>query len=832
MRPRPPYQRKTTTKAADVPIPTTTRRKPMGYGNKRPTTTTEPPADAPVFDCTVLPDGNYPSGKCERTYYSCSAQRLTVQHCPGRQIFDPANDWCDSPANTETCTGTPRTEPPTPATSALPPVEDIHFSCEGKPNGDHPNPNEQCSYHYFSCSSGVPSKRKCPLGLFFDPEMLLCDTWIKVPACSGKPRMEETTIPTRETTQSPFDCTDKKNGNYPDPSQPCSHIFYTCFADETNTFLCPDDLAYDPDQKRCERKEYIVACGGAPPTEPPPQDETTLAPVDFDCSGQKDGLYMDPKDKCSYRYFACVSEIPREFLCPDNLVFSVFSQACVRKEESFECTGTEPTTQATTEFVPSTTVAVPFDCSEQPDGFFADTTKPCSDIYFSCSGGIALQLQCPAGLYYDVDQKACDFYHQVFACSGNHPTKWVPESTVEFTTAVPEYDCTHLENGHYPIPGEKCSQEFFTCGNGFTYKERCPGALYWDPDTNACDSYGNIFACTGTTKAPTTTMGPRDESATTEKLPVECLGQPDGEYVDPEKACSNVFYMCANQVAFRLECPKGLYYEKDLKVCMEWLDVMDCAGKPRPSTTTKETTTYTLPMVPIDCSSLPDGDHAHPEEKCSPTFFTCSNGIGFERHCAFDLVFDVVIGACDSRDIVEACTGKPRPETTEGTTVRYETTTQPFDCSQRESGNYAAADCANYYWVCAGGVALWQDCPHGTKFDEEMGLCDFAENIPKCGGERTTTTEATTLASTTQNSVIDCTKLSDGNFPDPENACSFTFYMCSGGISFPQRCPGGLKFDVDLNQCGHPDEIIACGGSKTTTPPADEPSTTTRKRKY
>jgi len=63
--------------------------------------------------CSMLPDGNYPSGKCQRIYFTCASQKLSTLSCPHGLIYDPSNDWCDVPLNTEECTGTKPTPAPT-----------------------------------------------------------------------------------------------------------------------------------------------------------------------------------------------------------------------------------------------------------------------------------------------------------------------------------------------------------------------------------------------------------------------------------------------------------------------------------------------------------------------------------------------------------------------------------------------------------------------------------------------------------------------------------------------------------------------------------------------
>jgi len=71
---------------------------------------------------------------------------------------------------------------------------------------------------------------------------------------------------------------------------------------------------------------------------------------------------------------------------------------------------------------------------------------------------------------------------------------------------------------------------------------------------------------------------------------LDCTGKPDGEYPDPLNKCSATFYVCSNGVTYKQICPPDLFFELNIKVCADFLDVFDCAGKTRPPTTYRPTT--------------------------------------------------------------------------------------------------------------------------------------------------------------------------------------------------------------------------------------------------
>jgi hypothetical protein len=272
--------------------------------------------------------------------------------------------------------------------------------------------------------------------------------------------------------------------------------------------------------------------------------------------------------------------------------------------------------------------------------------------------------------------------------------------------------------------------------------------------------------------------------------------------------------MCSYGVAHRLFCPAQLYFDATLNVCAQWLDVFDCAGKTRPPTTERTTTPpQDVKELPIDCTNKPNGEYADPKNSCSQTFYTCSNYHGFERACPFDLVFDITTGVCEVSVNVPACGGHARTTAESTSTQLYLTTPSPYDCSTKKSGNYPAGDCEDYFWVCVGGQTSRQNCPRGLRFDAEFNLCNFGEFMPTCGGTRETTAiDTSTVTPIPPVLPVDCSQLDDGNVVDPNQKCSELFYMCANGVTFEQKCPSGLRYHQEKDECDNLSEIPACAG--------------------
>lgn len=64
-----------------------------------------------------------------------------------------------------------------------------------------------------------------------------------------------------------------------------------------------------------------------------------------------------------------------------------------------------------------------------------------------------------------------------------------------------------------------------------------------------------------------------------------------------------------------------------------------------------------------------------------------------------------------------------------------------------------------------------------------------------------------------------CDGKPDGNYPDPSNPCSNTFYTCSNGIAYQRNCYPGLVYDLASDQCVYSYQLPSCGATPSTRPP-------------
>jgi len=706
-------------------------------------------------------------------------------------------------------------------------VEPSVFDCSQRAVGIYGNPNKPCDTKFYICvaPTALAYEQPCPAQLYYDSVDETCDSWIHVEACSGltRPPTQPTQAPSNVsiTTVAPIvDCSNKTDGNYPDPigdSKPfCSKRFYVCVGGVTVPFKCPAGLVYDIDSNTCEHPSIVPACTGHPvlsTTLSPSTNPATLPPIDFDCSSLSDGYYAT---KCSNVFYSCVGGEGRKLNCPASLIFDPETQMCDVPSNTFICTGTTkaPTTPKPSTQPSNVTAAIttpsPMDCSNIVDGIYPDPTAQCSHHFYFCAHEVPFQGVCPANLFYDAKYKKCDLWLNVFDCSGLTPTPIVP------TTRTPppvfpavDFDCSHAEDGNYVNPKDQCSQFFYMCANAEAFQQYCPVGMFYDASRDECDSWMHVFDCSGQTR-PASTIPPTAASlGTTEKPAFDCSIQIDGTYENPVNVCSHIYYQCVSGYTYSFECPAGLFFDAIYDQCNTFENVPSCSGishaPSTPSTSHGPSTTPTTTVKPVmDCMVVADGDYADPTSNCSSTYITCASGYTFTRNCPQGTFFDSSRDLCDTFANVPSCTGVPRTTTIAGpSTVRTPRPNYPFDCTKKYDGNYPSADCNQDFWSCVGGLTFPRHCLFGLVYDSEMDDCEFPFLVPKCGGHRIKSTLPPVVTPPVSATSFNCSILPDGNHPDPnaKNGCGTKFVMCSNGLASILPCPNGLFYDDVLDAC-------------------------------
>ncbi|KAE9547736.1 hypothetical protein FO519_009048, partial [Halicephalobus sp. NKZ332] len=493
-------------------------------------------------------DGFYEQGKCAQNYVRCAHGIAFAHSCPSNLVF--SNEMCDYMQNCLNPTQPPAQQSPTlapqqplgaygqqpqmpvqqapPAPPVLPqqrgpyaqpqqpiqqsPPQPIENWCQqnSQQNGYH---GEGCNSYYFNCNAGLTIRMLCPSGLFFDEETHACDHKEFIVACGGqKPTQPPAQSPTLAPQQplSPY-------GQQPQmpiqqsPPQPiedfcqrnnfvngfhgegCNNYFFVCSIGSTARIACPAGLWYDIDTQQCDHKEWIVACGGQKPTQPPAQSPT-LAPQQplspygqqpqmpiqqsppaaplFDCAGKADGIYVEG---CNSQYFACNGGHAHTLLCPAGTFYSTASERCDYKEHVVECGGQTPT-QAP---IAQNPILLP----QQPYGQFQQAPPMLPQTP---------STPAPAWVAQPYQQSAL-VQQSPPVTQSTQPTQ---PTQIESVNTNP---CLSLLNGIY---GRKCSRFFFVCTNSKTYDFICPKDQAFNVKTSKCAPKNLISTCPEFTQIP------------------------------------------------------------------------------------------------------------------------------------------------------------------------------------------------------------------------------------------------------------------------------------------------------------------------------------------
>uniref|UniRef100_A0A0K0FFZ5 Chondroitin proteoglycan 2 n=1 Tax=Strongyloides venezuelensis TaxID=75913 RepID=A0A0K0FFZ5_STRVS len=544
---------------------------------------------------------------------------------------------------------------------------------------------------------------------------------------------------------------------------------------------------------------------------------------------------------CSERFWICRGNTAYLMHCPAGLYFNPLRNQCQYIQNVDLCQNAH----LRDSLVPQRAVDE-FNCTDKVDGLY--TKGYCDGNYIRCVNGSLYNHHCPADLEFDDKKIACVKRKDVQHCrtvrrmsfNANQKKNRTPCNGDECSKdSDREVDCSILPDGSYPPTGSLCKNFFYKCTSGQSTFMKCPKGLYYSTETQQCDFMENINECefvfSGGVKVKQTTI--KHFHVKPHPIPpaenMSCAGKDDGFYT--ENPCTPAYFQCSSEFSFGHVCPSGFVFEILSKTCVAFdkcrklkLSKPEATPTFKPTTvpvftttssthTVLQTTTAPAQSSPVDNFCVNKADGTYPLG-CSNEYYVCSNGQAYKMKCAGSTVFDVETNTCDARTHVTACGGsKPVTEMpTQGSVVIKDTF-----CEEKNDGVYATG-CTNEYYVCNGGYAFKNTCPPGLVYSVEDQACLYKENVLTCNGSPTQKVE-TTPAPTVQFDPF-CSGKTDGYYSEK---CSDVFYHCMGGYANKQRCPIGLFFDLEYEQCNHKEEIKACGGSKLPETTAATTTTTT-----
>ncbi|KAI6184304.1 Carbohydrate-binding protein [Aphelenchoides bicaudatus] len=585
-----------------------------------------------------------------------------------------------------------------PSTTASP---EPAIDCQDHADGLYVRDPNQCNDGFYKCANGRSFYYRCPTGLFFGIEDAQCQYKQLIPACGGQRPVQATTAQSAPIAVG-------------SPAQSAQYGYAPQPTTQAPVYQPPQTQApYVPPTAPVYIQQTTTQAPYVPPTAPVYVQQTTQAPV---YQAARPAPQPAPIQAASYpiSYAQTPSPGVMSYVAPSQQPYR-YVPAPVAPQ-----------------LVASTRPPVDFNCGSNPDGYYSK--QPCTPVYYSCTGGHATELTCPTGTVYDSTVQSCDYPN---VCGKPRPpSTTTARPLVNYgygwqapTTTTPSALCVGRTDGFYARG--HCVPRYLHCANGHAFDLTCPAGLVFRNDS--CTYLSDCL--NPTTPSPIAVAPPRPTSPPLTWC--QDNRKQDGYY---GQGCSAVYYSCLGGFTTKLTCPGQLAYDSSTQACEERQFTPACGGHPRPPTTT----TIAAPIAPAkpvnyNCAGHRDGYYV---KGCSSIYYACNGGTAIEVTCPAGLAFDTPTQACEERQFVTACGGRPRPPTTTPPAPIAPVRPINFNCAGKADGFYAMG-CTTVYYSCNGGTVTELNCPAGTNYSPQLHTCDYRSNVPECGGQIPTTTQAT-----------------------------------------------------------------------------------------
>lgn len=125
------------------------------------------------------------------------------------------------------------------------------------------------------------------------------------------------------------------------------------------------------------------------------------------------------------------------------------------------------------------------------------------------------------------------------------------------------------------------------------------------------------------------------------------------------------------------------------------------------------------------------------------------------------------------------------------------------ECTKADDLTQVPNNCAQFY-RCEKGFRSTHTCPAGTKFDSNLKVCNWADQVTCVSGSGSGGGGGGDSGSSTPNTSGSCTSADD--LTQVPGNCG-AFIRCANGIRYVQSCPAGTLFDSNLKVCNWPNQV-------------------------
>uniref|UniRef100_A0A5S6QFN6 Chitin-binding type-2 domain-containing protein n=1 Tax=Trichuris muris TaxID=70415 RepID=A0A5S6QFN6_TRIMR len=795
-------------------------------------------------DCSGRPFGCYGISECGSEYFCCRGQAdPTIHRCPNSLTWEQKSRSCRWRSLTEECQKrfkkNKRSSAPFIQKGERIVAKSNAYICRGKSNGRYANPESSCSSFFIICDDDVEYLVSCTNGRLFSSASEGCLPADEIKQCAEPSRVFAKYRGEVTPAKLIFSCGGQADGNYEDPSNPCSRRFFSCSKGNAALRFCPKQARFDKDIDKCNLPEYTRSCGGSTTitslwtgvtgknkVERKIEEQAKTAAASagqkvFKCNDKDDGQYPDPERACSSRYFTCLSGFTFPRQCPPSLFFDPVMMACTFRQYIAACGGRSTTTTEATKESSFTEISAPdLNCDDLPLGVYAHPKDSCSQVFYTCVGASkAVKMFCPNGTFFDERKSSCNYPSEMPECS-----KKSNKTVTQIENRASKH--VHDMNRTFGYLEKPCSKFYYEITKSNRLRKRnCNGSLFFDLKTRQCLSKSNVTSCLND-KTSSMDLANRH--------PFDCKYLQNGNYLPPGIACPNFYYQCEDKNTVLTACPDEWTYHKESDACKAKQDVPGC-------THSKMT----------HCERK--GNGFYQDLRYCSKFHLCLDGEDLNFDCEDGKVFEWRSKACLTVSKASSPCGTRRDK---------------FNCKGKRKGYYAhAQDCTKYYF-CKNGRMSLLECEEGRAYHPRKMQCLPLREVPgcviqksasavanksglcgegspnalmanpdypseailcinqnayflKCGNDakpyfdpqkltcvsknkkHSNDTKLTPLSieRKLQEPLFDCSKKMNGSYAPNENDCSSYFYECVNERPFLVRCPEDMMFSIKESQC-------------------------------
>uniref|UniRef100_A0A0N5A312 Chondroitin proteoglycan 2 n=1 Tax=Parastrongyloides trichosuri TaxID=131310 RepID=A0A0N5A312_PARTI len=214
----------------------------------------------------------------------------------------------------------------------------------------------------------------------------------------------------------------------------------------------------------------------------------------------------------------------------------------------------------------------------------------------------------------------------------------------------------------------------------------------------------------------------------------------------------------------------------------------------------------------LNCEELGDGNYVF---GCSERFWTCRGKQGFLMQCPEGLFYNPLKNQCQYIQNVELCKNDKLRDS-----LIPQKGVAEFSCVGKKDGFYTKGYCDGNYIRCHDGYLYNHRCPSNLEFDETQIACVDRKDVKRCRTVRRMSYNSyqkqqrkPCLSGKCQQSEteeVDCSILPDGTYPPKGLLCKDHFYKCTSGKPSFMKCPIGLIYSVETQQCDKLENISEC----------------------